>query len=76
MIALCWNCQGAGSALTGRELNDHIRKYDPNLVFLMKTKNREEVMERLRKRCRFENKLYVNPDGLSGGLTLWCKYTL
>ncbi|OMO82636.1 reverse transcriptase [Corchorus capsularis] len=60
--------EGAGSALTGRELHDHIRNYDPDIVFLMETKNQVETIEKLSKTCKFEKKFYVNPDGLSGGL--------
>ena len=46
-------------------------KYRPSLVFLMETRNNDELMERLRKKMRYDNWSYVNPKVLSGGLALW-----
>ena len=71
MKAISWNCQGIGPALTIKALKELKSKYRPCLVFLMETRNEEEVMERLRKKMRYENRYYVNPEGLSGGLALW-----
>ena len=68
MKAISWNCQGA---LTVKALKELRSKYRPYLVFLMETRNEDEVMERLRKKMRYENRYYVNPEGLSGGLALW-----
>lgn len=44
----------------------------PNLVFLMETKNKEEVVNRVRKSLYFQNMAVVNPVGIAGGLAiLW-----
>ncbi|KAH7838717.1 hypothetical protein Vadar_030280 [Vaccinium darrowii] len=41
------------------------------VVFLMETKNKQPVLERIRKSLHFPNKCYVDPEGTSGGLALW-----
>ncbi|KAG5528201.1 hypothetical protein RHGRI_028965 [Rhododendron griersonianum] len=37
----------------------------------METKNKRDSLERIRRRLRFNNSSYVEPEGLSGGLALW-----
>ena len=49
------------------------RSYDPQFLFLMKTKNKKEKLEVLRRRNRFEDACYVDPERLSGGLAVWWK---
>ena len=71
MIAISWNCQGAGSALTIQALRELKKKYDPDFIFLMETKNKSWRLERMRKKMGFEDGYYVEPKGLSGGLALW-----
>ena len=71
MRAISWNCQGIGLALTVKALKELRRKYDPDVVFLMETRNGQEVMERIRKRMRYDGRYYVDPEGLNGGLALW-----
>ena len=39
----------------------------------MKTKISCQRMDKLRKKFRFEEGMYVKPDGLSGKLALWWK---
>ena len=55
MKALFWNCQGIGPALIVQALKELGRKYGPDLVFLMETRNKMEVLERMRRRVRYEN---------------------
>ena len=45
MIAISWNCQGAGSALTIQALRELKKKYDPDFIFLMETKNKSWRLE-------------------------------
>ncbi|GKV39420.1 hypothetical protein SLEP1_g47185 [Rubroshorea leprosula] len=71
MNILSWNCQGLGQALTRRVLKDLIFKHRPCLVFLMETKQTMRYLEGLRRRLSFANRVYVNPQGYSGGLALW-----
>ena len=71
MRTISWNCQGIRPALTVKALKELRRKYDPDVVFLMETRNGQEVMERIRKRMRYDGRYYMDPKELSGGLTLW-----
>ncbi|OMP12130.1 reverse transcriptase [Corchorus capsularis] len=71
MRYLSWNCQGIGSALTVNNLHNLRRKYDPQFLFLMETKNKEKKLEVLRRKMHMEGRIYVEPEGLSGGLALW-----
>ena len=73
MIAISWNYQGVGSALTVRVLKGLCRKYDPDFVFLMETKNKDKKMESIRRKVGMEEGVYVEPKGVGGGLTLWWK---
>lgn len=41
MRILRWNCQGLGTPLTFQELRALVALERPNVVFLMKTKNKE-----------------------------------
>lgn len=41
------------------------------MIFLMETKNNEGVCERVRRKLRMENGVYVEPNGIGGGLALW-----
>lgn len=43
----------------------------PNLVFLMETKNKETVVERVRKCLQFQSSVIINPVGIAGGLALF-----
>lgn len=39
----------------------------------METKNKRDILEKIRRRLHFSNGSYVDPIGLSGGLALWWK---
>ncbi|OMO71257.1 reverse transcriptase [Corchorus capsularis] len=56
-----------------KELKQIIHKYDPDVVFLMETRNGREMVEKIRKKMGYPNVIYVDPVGLSGGLSLWWK---
>ncbi|XWS65235.1 hypothetical protein CRYUN_Cryun05aG0074800 [Craigia yunnanensis] len=71
MKAISWNYQGIGPALTVQALRKLRRKYGPNLIFLMETKNGRKVLEKVRGSMRYVNSYYMDPEGLSGGLALW-----
>ena len=73
MRVVSWNYQGLGSTLTVQVLKGHVEKYDPDIVFLMETKNNKEVVEKVRRRMKFVNGMTMDPNGLSGGLALWWK---
>ncbi|OMO70992.1 reverse transcriptase [Corchorus capsularis] len=65
--------KGAGSPLTRNVLKGMVKDHDPDVIFLMETKNGFKKMECLRKGCKMDNSLYIDPEGLSGGLALWWK---
>ena len=44
-----------------------------SMEFLMKTKNKEEKLEIVRRKAKFDMACYVDSEGLSGGLALWWK---
>lgn len=41
MSILCWNCQGLGSNLIIHHLKDSNRRYQPNVICLLKTNNKD-----------------------------------
>lgn len=73
MRLLSWNCQGLGSILTGKALKRLKRKYDPDMLFLMETKQSEEIISKWQTNLNFVDHFVVNPVGLSGGLALLWK---
>ena len=73
MKAVSWNCQGLRSTLTVQALKGHIKKIDPDFIFLMETKNKKEYVERVRKRLKFKNDIKIEPCGVGGRLALWWK---
>jgi len=71
MKLLCWNCQGLGSPLTVQALKALVVKEKPDLVFLMETKNREEVVTKIQRSLKYHNSYIINPTCMSGGLALF-----
>lgn len=74
MKLISWNCQGLGSALTIHALKALVAKEEPDLIFLMETKNRTDVLQRLQTRLNFQLSFVLDPLGLAGG-TLMMYYT-
>jgi len=70
MHILSWNCQGLGNPLTIQELRALVAQNRPSLVFLMETKNKEQMVVRLKKKLKFQNHFVVDPIGTAGGLAL------
>ncbi|KAI3436988.1 Toprim domain-containing protein [Psidium guajava] len=71
MSIMAWNCQGLGTPLTVQALRATMAQEKPNLVFLCETKNQEMVVQRVRKRLKFQHQFIINPTGMSGGLALF-----
>ena len=72
MSILSWNCQGAGSTETVQQIREYRRKYFPDFLFLMETKQKFEYVNGLRKSLGYDQLITVKPEGLSGGLAvLW-----
>lgn len=71
MKFLSWNCQGLGTPLTIQALRVLVTQERPSLVFLMETKNQEQMVHRVRRRLKFQNCFLVDPDGVVGGLAIF-----
>ena len=71
MSILCWNCQGLGPSLTGRNLKFLNNKYRPSLVFLMETRVNKKKVESWKRKLNFQNEWYEDAVGIDGGLAVW-----
>ncbi|KAL4366778.1 hypothetical protein GQ457_05G010670 [Hibiscus cannabinus] len=69
----CWNVRGLGKKETSRMLRYLNQKHKPCIIFLSETKQKKRFLERIRHRLLFPNSFYIEPEGKSGGLTLWWK---
>lgn len=50
---MSWNCQGLGTPLTFHAIKALVAQERPAVLFLMETKNKEEVCKRLQRRLQF-----------------------
>lgn len=73
MSILSWNCQGAGNTETVRRIRGIRRKYFPDFLFLMDTKQKFAYMASLKSSLGYDNIVTVEPLGLNGGLTVMWK---
>lgn len=70
MKLLSWNCQGLGNPLTVQHFRALVAQERPDLVFIMETKNQNNVVERIRKRTPFKISFTIELVGITGGLVL------
>ncbi|XP_039169360.1 uncharacterized protein LOC120293707 [Eucalyptus grandis] len=61
---------GLGNPLTIQELRALIALERPGLLFLMETKNKATMVEKICKKLQFQNLYLVNPTGIAGGLAI------
>ena len=74
MKIMSWNCRGLGSSRTVHELTKLLRKYKPQILFLIETKRKRAELEGLRNKWSFDYCLSVDCIGRAGGLALfWCE---
>ena len=73
---MSWNCQGAGNTETVQRLRGLRRKYFPDLLFLMETKQKSAYVTGLKDTLGYDKVFTVEPIGLSGGLALMWKASL
>lgn len=70
MKTLCWNVKGLGSLRGVQMLQDMLRQYNPQLVFLMETKVSGNKMEQIKRSCGFKNGIEVGAEGSRGQLCM------
>lgn len=74
MKAISWNCRGLGNPRAVRALSRLIRVENPQLVFLMETRLKDNEMDRIRSRCGFNSCFSVACNGngrdRAGGIAL------
>ncbi|PPR87249.1 hypothetical protein GOBAR_AA33441 [Gossypium barbadense] len=68
-----WNCRGLGSSATIWELKQLIVANNPDIIFLCETKMNAAEFQRVKNRCRLQNRLVVNAEGRRGGLAMMWK---
>ena len=71
MKILSWNARGLGSARAFNCLRSQKNTVNPDILFLMETKDSNARMEVLRVKLGFVGKLVVDCCGKSGGLYLF-----
>lgn len=68
-----WNCRGLGQRLTVRRLKEMQRLYHPDLLFLIETKQANDVVRDIGVDLGFDHMILVPPIGYSGGLAVFWK---
>jgi len=71
MNCISWNCCGLGKSHAVLELTEMVKKYSPNMVFLMETRSKEGYLKNLCRKIHMEN-LFIVPHHNTGcGLALY-----
>lgn len=75
MNTTVWNCQGLGVDPTVRRLKEIQRKYFPDILCLLETKQKDDYVRDLVCELGYDRCVTVPPQGMSGGIAvLWKKY--
>ena len=64
---LSWNCCGLGNPMTVQRLKDLKKELDPDIIFLMETKNPPEFVTSTLDPLNFESLYHVPPHSPGGG---------
>ncbi|KAL1195595.1 hypothetical protein V5N11_035079 [Cardamine amara subsp. amara] len=73
MSILSWNCQGLGSLWIIQNLREMRREHFSDFMFLLETKNSSHYVLNMLRSLGYDKCQLVDPEGLSGGLTLFWK---
>ncbi|KAK3199013.1 hypothetical protein Dsin_022428 [Dipteronia sinensis] len=71
MNCIAWNARGLGNPRAFRALSNLKKSFNPDILFLSKTKATQLLLELYRVRLGFSGKLVVEKVGKSGGLCLF-----
>ncbi|KAG7572582.1 Reverse transcriptase domain [Arabidopsis suecica] len=75
--AVSWNCCGLGNPITVRRLRDIYQKISPEILFLMETKNSDEMVLNKLDWMGYDSHVLVSPSSPgSGGLALFWKQSV
>ncbi|CAD5333153.1 unnamed protein product [Arabidopsis thaliana] len=68
-----WNCRGLKGSLVVQRLKGIKKSYSPDLLFLIETKNQDDVVRDVAAQLDYDNVKCVSPLGIGGGLALMWK---
>ncbi|GKA58169.1 reverse transcriptase [Tanacetum coccineum] len=66
---------GNWAILDSFDLRKLHRSHRPDVILLMETKNKKQILEKICRSLKFNKAYYVEPVGLAGGLALWWNST-
>ena len=67
---LAWNCRGLGTPPAIRTLTKEVKKQNPVVVFLVKTKANTDRMKGFQQKLGFTQGIIILSDDQSGGLAM------
>lgn len=70
MNCISWNCHGLGKSRAVLKLTEMVKKYSPNMVFLMETRSKERYLKNLCRKLDMENLFIVPRHNTRGSLAL------
>ena len=73
MLVQSWNCRGLNGDLAGGVLRGLVRKWNPDIVFLVETKMRMAKMDKIRSKLGFWGGISFPAVGTVDGICLWWK---
>ena len=66
-----WNCRGLKGSLVVRRLKGIKKSYSPDILFLVETKNPDDVIRDVGAQLGFDYVKCVSPVGIGGGIALF-----
>ena len=63
MNLISWNCKGLGASRAIHEVTKLVRKFNPQILFLIETKRKNNEMDWLRSRWNYDNCFTVDCMG-------------
>jgi exonuclease III len=76
MKILSWNCRGLSTPSAIPNLCNIAQGHQPDILFLSETLSKNQAMERIRVRLKYNSCLSVDVEGRSGGLSVMWKDTI